>query len=43
MGNNSAIGACRCVEMRSLDREEVSVWVGVKKRVLRLSGKGRGL
>lgn len=43
MGNDSTIGACPCVEMRSLDQKEVSVWVGLKRRVLRLSVKGRGL
>lgn len=43
MGNDSAVGACCCVEMRTLDRKEVSVWVGLKRRLLRLSAKGRDL
>lgn len=43
VGNHSAVGACRCVEMRTLDRKEVSVWVGLKRRLLRLSAKGRDL
>lgn len=42
-GNDSVVGACRCVEMRTLDRKEVSVWVGLKRRLMRLSVKGRDL
>lgn len=41
VGIDSTLGLCCCEEMRRSDEKEVSVWVCLKRWVLRLSVKGR--